>query len=136
MSNVETMQQIYEAFGRGNIPAILDHWAEDVRWEEWPVANAAQERDVPYMRPRGGREAAAGFFEDIAEDFEMNLFNPHTFLEGDGCVAVVIEVDFTIRSTGKRVHDEEIHFVEFGSDGKVTSFRHFLDTAKAIDAHS
>jgi uncharacterized protein len=136
MSNVETMQQVYEAFGRDDIPAILEHWAEDVRWEQWPVANAAQEQDVPYMRPRSGREAAAGFFEDIEADFEMNSFNPHTFLERDGSVAVLIDLEFTIRSTGKRVHDEEIHLVEFGPDGKVTSFRHFLDTAKAIEAHS
>jgi ketosteroid isomerase-like protein len=135
MSNIETMQQIYEAFGRGDVPAILDRHADDVRWEHWPTGNAAQAADVPYMRARSGREEAAKFFQDIQDDFEMNEFNPHTFLEGNGHVAVVIEVDLTVRSTGKRVQDEEIHLVEFDSEGKVSSFRHLLDTAKAIDAH-
>ena len=134
MSSVETVQQIYEAFGRGDIRAILEHLAEDVRWEHHPTGNAAQDQDVPYMRPRSGREAAAGFFQDIEEDFEMNSFNPHSFLEGDGRVAAVIEYDLTVRATGKRVVDEEIHLYEFGSDGEITAFR--LDTAKAIDAHS
>jgi uncharacterized protein len=136
MSNVGTMQQIYEAFGRGDIPAILERLAEDVRWEQWPTGNAAQERDVPYMRGRSGREAAAGFFEDIQKDFELNSLNPHAFLEGDDRVAVLIEVDLTVRSTGKRLTDEEIHLWEFGRDGELTGFRHFLDTAKAIEAHA
>ena len=129
-------QQIYEAFGRGDVPAILERIAEDVRWEHRPTGNAAQDADVPYMRERSGREGAAGFFRDIDEDFEMNSFNPHAVLEGDGRVAVLIEFDLTVKSTGKRVQDEEIHLVEFGPDGKVTSLRHFFDTAKAIEAHS
>jgi ketosteroid isomerase-like protein len=136
MSNVETIKQLYEAFGRGDIPGVLEQLAEDVRWEQWPTGNAAQEQDVPYMRPRSGREAVGGFFQDIQEDFEMNSFNPHSFLEGEDRVAVLIEVDLTVKSTGKRLQDEGIHLWGFGSDGKVTSHRHFLDTAKAIDAHS
>jgi ketosteroid isomerase-like protein len=47
MSNVETMQQIYEAFRSGDIPEIIERLAEDVRWEQWPTGNAAQDADVP-----------------------------------------------------------------------------------------
>jgi ketosteroid isomerase-like protein len=136
VSNVETMQQVYEAFGRGDVPAILERLAEDVRWEQSPVANTAQTADIPYMRARSGREAVAGFFSDLMGDVEMTVFEPHTFLEGDGCIAVLIRFELTVRSTGKRVQDEEIHFVEFGPTGEITSFRHFLDTAKAIEAHA
>ncbi len=136
MSNVETVQRMYEAFGRGDVPAILAGLAEDVRWEDHPTGNAAQDHDVPYMRPRSGREAVAGFFQEIGEDFEMQSFNPHSFLEGDGLVAAVIEYELTVKTTGKRVRDEEVHLYEFDSEGKVTAFRHFLDTAKAIEAHS
>lgn len=135
MSNVETVQQVYEAFGRGDIPAILELLAEDIRWEHHPTGNTAQDQDVPYMRFRSGREGAAGFFQDIDEDFEMHSYNPHSFLEGDGLVAAVTEYDLTVKATGKRVHDEQIHLWEFGPDGKVTAVRHFLDTEKAIKAH-
>ena len=136
MSNMEAIRQIYEAFGRGDIPGVLERLAEDVRWEQWATGNTAQERDVPYMRPRSGREAVRGFFQDVHEDFQMNSFNPHAFLEGEGRIAVLIEVDLTIKATGKRLQDEEIHLWEFGPDGKVVSHRHFLDTAKVIAAHS
>lgn len=136
MGNVETVQQIYEAFGRGDVPAILEHLEEDVRWEQWPTGNTAQDQDVPYMRARSGREAAAGFFQDIEEDFEMNSFNPHSFLEGGDLVAAVIEYDLTVKATGKRVRDEEIHVLEFGSDGKIAAYRHFLVPCQATFARS
>lgn len=33
MSPIETVRQIYAAFGRGDVPAILACLAEDVDWE-------------------------------------------------------------------------------------------------------
>jgi ketosteroid isomerase-like protein len=35
VSNIATVQSLYEAFGRGDIPAILDMQADDVTWETW-----------------------------------------------------------------------------------------------------
>lgn len=32
-SNIQTVQEIYAAFGRGDIPAIPGHLAENVIWE-------------------------------------------------------------------------------------------------------
>jgi ketosteroid isomerase-like protein len=65
----------------------------------------------------------------------MNSFDVQSLLEGDGRVAVLLGYKLTVRATGKRVRDEEIHRYEFGLDGRVSAFRHFLDTAKAIEAH-
>lgn len=127
MGNIATVQQIYEDFGRGDFSAVLEQLAEDVRWEYHPTGNAAQDHDIPYMRRRNGRETVAGFFKDMMEeDFEMHAFNHHSFLESDNLVAVVIEYDLTVRATGKRV------WLRWQDD----AYRHFLDTAKAIDAHS
>jgi hypothetical protein len=36
-----TIAAIYEAFGRGDVPAILDHLADDVTWDgEWAPLSA------------------------------------------------------------------------------------------------
>ena len=35
MSNVATIQSVYEAFGRGDIPAILEVVSADAAWEHW-----------------------------------------------------------------------------------------------------
>ena len=33
MGNAETVQGIYEAFGRGDIPAIMERMSETVEWD-------------------------------------------------------------------------------------------------------
>ena len=33
MAQVDTAQQIYQAFGRGDVPAILERLADNVEWE-------------------------------------------------------------------------------------------------------
>lgn len=33
MAPIETVQQIYAAFGRGDVPFILSQLADDVEWE-------------------------------------------------------------------------------------------------------
>jgi len=135
MSNLETIKQLLNALKEGDVDGFVAHLADDVRWEFHPHGNTAQERDVPYMRYREGRDHARTFHDDILEDFEMHDIDAHSFLEGDGKVAVVIRYELTVKSTGKRIRDEEIHLYEMDDDGKVRAFRHFLDTARAIDAH-
>jgi uncharacterized protein len=136
MSNAETVRKILHAVERGDAEEFVRHLADDVRWEFHPTGNTAQDADVPYMRLREGPEAAAGFLHDIAEDFEMQSIEAKSFLEGDGQIAVLIGYELTVKATGKRLRDEEVHLYELGSDGRVTAFRHFLDTAKAIEGHS
>jgi uncharacterized protein len=136
MSNLDTVKRIYEAFERDDLDYAIAQVAPACKWEHHPTGNTAQQQDVPYMRLRRGPEGAAGFFRDIAEDFELHVLRPHTLLEGERAVAAVVEFELTVKATGKRVHDEEIHLWEFGPDGKIIAFRHFLDTAKAIDAHA
>jgi ketosteroid isomerase-like protein len=107
-----------------------------VRWEYHPTGNTAQDAGVPYMRLREGRQAAGRVLHDIEEDFDLNSLDVKAYLEGNGHVAVVLGYELAVKATGKRIRDDEVHLHEVGSDGKVKAFRHFLDTAKAIEAHS
>jgi uncharacterized protein len=86
MSNIETVQEMYAAFGRGDVPAILEHLADDVRWDHWPDGSGAQRRGVPWLAARTGRDEVAGFFESLSA-LEIHGFAPRAFLEGDGMVA-------------------------------------------------
>jgi len=67
------------------------------------------------------------FFESLSE-LEITRFEPLAFLEGDGMVAVPLRVELTVRATGRKVRDLEVHLWTFGADGKVTRFRHVVDT--------
>ena len=134
MSNVQTVQTIYEAFGRADVPAILDHMSDDVEWEEWDGANTGQDAGVPWLARRSGKDGVAGFFQALAEGMEVHSFQPTNLLAGGNQVAATISIDATATETGERFQDEEIHLWTFDQAGKVTGFRHYADTAKHIKA--
>jgi uncharacterized protein len=131
MDNTKTVQRIYEAFGRGDIPAILAELADDVVWENVP--GSAQEAGVPWLTRREGRESVAGFFTALG-GLDHHRLEPQNFLAGGDQVAVVFALDVTARETGVRFQDEEIHLWTFGPHGRVIGFRHVCDTAKHIAA--
>lgn len=126
MSNIQTVQSIYAAFGRGDIPAILGHLADDVAWEYDKEASG-----VPWLVPRRGRAEVTKFFESLAAvDFQQ--FLPKTQIAGGNLVVALNDVAFTVKATGKRfVEEDEVHLWHFDDAGKVKRFCHKTDTLQS-----
>lgn len=125
----ETVLEIYTAFGRGDVPAILEHLAPDVEWEY-----GASPTEVPWLQPRKGREGAAEFFASL-ENLEFHRFELRMILEEGTTVVALIDLEATVRETGLRVQElEEAHIWHFGDDGLVSRFRHRVDTLKHLRA--
>ena len=133
MSNLATVQGIYEAFGKGDVPAILDVLADDVEWEAWED-NSAVKAGVPWMVPRHGKQEVVRFFETAGqmEIVDLQVLN---MMEGGNQVAVefVLEADLPAFGGG-HYRDEEMHLWTFNDGGKVARLRHYVDTAKHIAA--
>ncbi len=133
MENNETRNRsivggIYEAFGCGDVPAILDQMADDVAWESWPD-NSAQKAGVPWMLGGIGKAAVTGFFQAIST-WIPNDFQVKGLMSGGDTVVAEIEADFTIGA--RRLADCELHLWRFNEAGKVSFFRHYIDTARHI----
>ena len=123
MAHIGTVQQLYEAFGKGDVPAILGHLADDVDWEYGGDATG-----LPWLQARRGRTQVAGFFQDLAA-LDIQRFEPTTFLESENAVVVLIQLEVVVRATGRRVVEEdEVHIWHFDDSGQVRRFRHRLDT--------
>ncbi len=123
MSNVETVKEIYEAFGLGNVPAILEKLDENVEWEtRIPVEG------VPWLQPRRGRDNIAGFFASLAP-LEFKRFEPETFFESGDKVFVLIALDITTQGKDYSFPLEG-HLWQFDAAGKVVKFDHVTDTAQ------
>src|SRR5262245_17533399 len=133
MGNLATVQAIYQAFGTGDVPAILDQMADNVEWEHWED-NHAQNAGVPTLRARNGKAGVGEFFA-VAATMAITDFQVLNVMEGGDQVAatIVIETDLP---DGGHYRDEEIHLWSFDENGKVTSLRHYVDTAKHIAAWS
>lgn len=122
MNHTGTVQAIYAAFGRGDVPAILEKLDADVEWEHDSV-----DHGVPWLKPRRGRENVKGFFETLA-GIDIQRFEPFALLSGDDRVVALIRLEAVVRATGKRVVDLEAHVWTFGENGLVKAFRHIADT--------
>jgi hypothetical protein len=124
VSPIETVQQIYAAFGRGDVPFILSCLAEDVEWEYGASPNPA-----PWLQPRRGRDEVPAFFDALATHCEFHRFQPTAVLGRDGLVVSLCDVDFTVRRSGVRVVEvDEVHLWHFDASGRVARFRHRADT--------
>jgi ketosteroid isomerase-like protein len=131
MSNLATVQGIYEAFGRGDVAAILDVMADDVAWERWED-NRAQHAGVPALLARTGKDGVAEFF-GVVGTMTITDFEVLNLMEGGDQVAATFVIEAEVPGGGQ-YRDEEIHLWTFDADGKVCALRHYCDTAKHIDA--
>ena len=123
MAHVETVREIYQAFGQGDFAAIIDRLAENVEWEY-----GVNSTNVPWLQPRRGKARVPEFFQSLA-DIEIHNFEPTRLLEQGNIVVALINLDATVRGTGQRVVEEdEVHIWHFDTKGKVSRFRHRADT--------
>lgn len=131
--NLETVKEIYAAFGRGDIASILNALDEDVAWESW-ADNAGAAAGVPWLLPRQGRAGAAEFFGLLGSLVLVKDFRILGLMDGGDRVAAEFEIECDLPSTGSHYRDEEVHLWTFNDAGKVVRFRHYADTAKHIRA--
>lgn len=132
MGNVETVRRIYDAFGNGDVPAILDELADEVLWDVWDTPSSAQQ-EIFYITPRRGKQQVGEFFAALA-GLEFHGFEVVNILDGGEQVVALINLDLTVKATGKRLQDLEVHVWTFNADGKIAALRHVFDTAKHAEA--
>jgi uncharacterized protein len=121
--NVQVVQAMFEAFGRGDLPALLDHVHEDVNWWVSGTPDVAS-----YVGTYHGRDGVTEFFKRIAGAADFEAFEPQEFIAGGDQVAVVGYERIRAKSTGRPVEQGWVMIFDL-TDGKVTRFRSFEDTA-------
>jgi uncharacterized protein len=127
--NIATVKDLYEAFGRGDVPAILDHLTDDVDW-----ATDAAIASAPWYGPRRGKAEVPSFFEGIAQTGPVTQFDLVSIAASEtGDVHAFIRYAFTVSATGRQVAMNLHHFWRF-RDGKVCFVRASEDTALVGEA--
>lgn len=127
-SPAAVVQELYAAFGRGDLPALLARLHPDVAWAANVDPSHPAAARVPCYEPGTGHAFVARYFERVAQGYEMHQFAPVNVMSSDTEVAVRLLVDFTIRPTGRRIQTEVIHHWIVNGEGLVTRFRDFEDT--------
>lgn len=125
--------ELYAAFGRGDLPAVLDTLAEEVSWDaDWADNYAQRGGGLDHFRPRHGPAGAADFFATLA-DYTFHDLQVQAIIASDQYVVAQVDIDVSTPAGG-RLRDEELHLWTFDPTGKIVALRHYLDTAKHLAA--
>jgi uncharacterized protein len=122
--NIKTITSIYEAFGRGDVAAILAALTEDVDWAADAASDAA-----PWYGARHGKDAVTEFFAAFGSTMEVEDFTPVSFAANDTDVHTVVRFRGRSRQTGRTAAMNLHHWFIF-RDGKIAYYRGSEDTAQ------
>lgn len=128
--NLQTIRRVYEAFGRGDVPAILELVSPDVHWEF-----GTPDHGIPWLREGRGRDHVAQFFTTLGQSLEFQSFEPLAILaEGEWGVSLV-RLSAIHKVTKKPLTEAcEAHIWRFDEDGRIVAMRHGADTASHLAA--
>jgi ketosteroid isomerase-like protein len=123
-ANIKTIQLIYEAFGRGDVAAIVAHVTDDVDW-----ASEASSKGAPWYGSHHGPDGVGAFFTEFGSAMEVEEFTPVTFAATDTDVLTVVHFVAKSRATGRKVDQHLHHYFSF-REGKIGYYRGTEDTAQ------
>ena len=129
MEPVEIVKQCYDAFARGDIPALLSRVSPDVSWIDPGFP------DVPYAGVRRGHDGVADFFRSLRTHVEFSSFEPTQFVASGAEVVVFGEFTGVDRHAGGRFRSDWAMRWRV-ENGLVTLHQSYVDTcaiARALD---
>ncbi|WP_149182789.1 nuclear transport factor 2 family protein [Streptomyces sp. TRM49041] len=120
-STSETVDAFFGNFGEGNIPGVLDLFADKV---DFRVTGSPL---VPWTGARSSKEEISQFFASFGvltgpEHFELS----HKIVQGEDAV-VIANCVFGVEATSKKFHNHyALHFTV--TDGKIVRYHMYEDS--------
>jgi uncharacterized protein len=129
-ANVCIVQELYAAFGRGDIAAVLAGLDPAITWVNPGPA------DFPYFGTHRGPEAVTrNIFAFLGEHLDIHQLTPTDLLAKDDRVVVLLHMEATARKTGRRIVQEVVHAWTL-NQGRTVHFHDYQDNAQIIAALS
>ncbi len=126
--NTEIVKALYQAFGRGDIPAVLEILDSGIQWNE--AENFLYSDRNPYVGPQAVLE---GVFGRIAADWDGFSATANELVASGDTVVAFGRYGGTYRNTGVSVHAQFVHVFKL-RNGKIVSFQQYTDTAQFQEA--
>lgn len=121
----ELVRDVYQAFGRGDVPTVLGAMAADIEWHE--------AEGMPYGGVyHGGEAVVQNVFGPIMQDVSDFAVTAEEFIASGDAVAAVVRYTGTGKATGKKLDLPVVHVWKV-RNGKIQQFRQFIDTAKFLE---
>jgi len=104
---IDTIENVYEAFGRGDVGFILDQLTDDVDWASCPDSDIAPWRGVR------SKDEVPAFFKTLGETLQITEFAPLAFGSNETDVMAVTRWSATAPATGKSATMDIHHWWRF-----------------------
>ena len=120
MSNLDLVRGVYDAFAKGDVPAVLDFLSPDVKWTE--------AEGFPYGGTYVGPQAVLeGVFMRLGTEWDGFAAVPGEFIDGGNAVVALGQYSGTYKATGKSFRANFAHVWEV-QEGKAVRFTQYVDT--------
>jgi hypothetical protein len=122
--HVALVTQLYDAFARGDVPAVLGTFDPQIDWRE--AEGSAYADGNPYIGPDA---VLRGVFGRLMTEWDGFTVTPREFLATPDGVVTLGRYTARNKSTGQSL-DAQFAHVWRVDDGKIRSFQQFTDTAQ------
>lgn len=127
--NAKLVQDVYEAFGRGDIAFIMERLDEHVEWICYGPSS------VPFTGTFKGRANVIKFFEALGTtQTNPKLTIDETHIAGNEVISLG-SYSGMVAATKKTFDSKIAHFFTV-KNGKIVRFLDFIDTAHAVEAYT
>ena len=120
MSNLNSVQGVYDAFAKADIPAVLSFLSNDINWTEaegFPYGGT-------YIGPNAVLE---GVFMRLGTEWEGFAAVPDEFIDAGDTVVVLGKYSGKYKATGKSFQANFAHVWKV-REGKAVQFVQYVDT--------
>jgi uncharacterized protein len=120
MSNLNAVQNLYDAFAKGDVPSVLGFLSPDIAWTE--------AEGFPYGGTYHGPNAVLeGVFMRLGAEWDAFAAVPDEYIDGGDSVVAMGKYSGTYKATGKSFQANFAHVWKI-QDGKAIRFVQYVDT--------
>ena len=118
----DIVKHLYEAFAKGDVPAVLASFDPKVEWKEADSFLYADRN--PYIGPNA---VAEGVFQRIVSDVEQFTVVPQNIIDAGDTVVAEGRYKGRMKTTGTVVDAQFAHVWQL-REGKIVRFQQYTDT--------
>ena len=122
VENVAVVKGIYQAFGTGDVPAVVAALSPGIEWNE--AENFPYSDGNPYLGPDA---VLGGVFARIGGEWDGFAVEPEQFLDAGDTVVMTGRYAGTWRGNGRAMNPQAAHIWTVAG-GKVVRFQQLVDT--------
>jgi ketosteroid isomerase-like protein len=121
------VEELYAAYARRDFDRVAALIHDDI---DWIIYSPMQV--FPFAGARRGKTAVLEALGSIAKDYSLESYAPRIIVVEGDCAAVMSEVSFKQRSTGRTLRFVLANFLRI-ADGRLVEFREFANSFDLVE---